>query len=193
MSYPPPPGPDQNNPFQPPAGQQQYPGAPPQPDMSKQQPYPAYQQYPGGPAGMPFAGPPQSMPGTVKTARVLLFVFGSLSVIGSLFMFYIAGNADDPELIRDLGGKPEAGVFGALGVLVLAVAALAIISASMFGKGGSGVRVMAIITGSVYCLMGLGNLASGAPVGILTVAAGVLIIVFTANSNGSAWFKRPRV
>lgn len=193
MSNPPPPGgPDPGNPFQPPApGQQPPPGQ--QPDLSKQQPYPAYPQYPGGAAQMPYATGPQTMPGTVKTARVLLFVFGGLSTIGSLFLFYVAGNTDDPELIRELGGKPEAGAFAALGLLVLALAVLAIVSASMFGKGGNGVRVLAIVVGSVYTLLGLINLASGAPVGILTLAAGVLIIVFTANSNGSAWFKRQRV
>ena len=196
MSYPPPPGPDKDNPYQPPPAGYQQPGAQPptgyQQPAPAQQAYPAYQQYSGGPEQMPFAAAPMTTPGTVKTARVLLFVFGGLSLIGALFMFYVAGNADDPELIRSLGGRPEAGVFATLGVLALAVAALAIVSASMFGKGAGGVRAAAIVTGSLYCLMGLLNLAGGSPVGVLTLAAGVLIIVFTANSNGGAWFKRPR-
>jgi hypothetical protein len=139
----------------------------------------------------PWTGP-MRMPGTVKTARVLLFVFGGLSTLGALFLFYVAANADNPDVIRDLGGKPDAGQVTAVALLALAVAATAILSASLFGRGAGGVRALAIVAGSLYCLMGLLSLSGGAPIGILTLAAGILIIVFTANSHGGAWFKRPR-
>jgi hypothetical protein len=194
MSYPPPPGPDKDNPFQAPTGppptgyQQPAAGQPPQHPGPPQQAYPAYQQYSGQPAQMPFAPPMLSMPGTVKTARVLLFVFGGLTVLISLGLFYIAANPDDPDVIKALDGRPEAGGFAVLAILALAISALAIVAASMFGKGAGGVRALAIVAGSLLCLSGLFTL----PLGLLTIVAGILVIVFCANSNGGAWFKRPR-
>lgn len=193
MSYPPPSGPpnpgEQPNPFAAPQPGQQPPPAPG--PVAGQPQYPAYPQQPGAypPGyGYPGAAPMTSMPGTVKAARILHFVFGGINLLLSVAMFVIAGVADDPDVVEAVGEELPSGFFITMGVLLLVVAALGIVSASLFGRGKGGVRVLSIVTGVVLCITGVLTM----PIGFLTFVAGVLIIVFCSLKSAGAWFGRPR-
>lgn len=204
MSYPPQPGQDPNNPYaqQPQQGQQPGYGYPqgqqggygyPQQGGLPSYGGPAEQQYPMG-AGY---GAPMSMPGTVNAARIMLYVLGGLSLIGSILMFVAAAaigsvSADDPavqndaqfEMIQDLGS----GVIAGMGVLFLGLAAGGIVIAVKIAKGGNGLRIGAIVYGAVSAAVSLLFL----PLGVLFTVLSGLIIGFVAKSDGKAWFNRPR-
>ncbi|MEC4015978.1 hypothetical protein [Streptomyces sp. H27-D2] len=195
---------DPNNPYsQPPQGQQpgqqqygypqQQPGPPPgQPygQFPQQGGQPQYGGYPGGPMGGP-----QKAPGTVTTARVLLFVLGGLMIIASLALFAVgaaAQNDDVQSAFDDQGMAISGGLFIGLGVLVLAIGILEIIVAAKFGKGGNGVRVTAIVIGAILTVGYVVNLFMGNIVALLGLAASILIIVYCAKADAKAWFNRPR-
>ncbi|MBW1596606.1 hypothetical protein [Streptomyces sp. JJ38] len=187
--------PSQHNPYgqPPPYGYPQ----PPQPGPTG----PGYPQYPGGPGGMmPMR---MSMPGLVVTARVLLFVAGGLwalsMVFGLIMMLAAADIEDDPDFVV---AESDVVVFGVVVLLVgVALAALHIVSASMFGKGRTGVRVMGIITASLNLIIGgfslIGSLAqTGAPGGILItllwVITALLTVIFLSLRPAGEWFNRPQ-
>ncbi|OEV03565.1 hypothetical protein [Streptomyces oceani] len=204
MSYPPP-GP--NNPY----AQSPPPGAPP-PGYAQQGPPPGPPGgYPGGAYnyGYPQAPHPgglwmpERMPGTVITARVLLFVAGALWGLCALFILIVGAALNDVagELpMADGGGDVALG--GALIMFVIfgGLAALHIVPASMFGRGTQGTRVTAIIAASVNALMpclGFFALASednlGNPITLLLWAAtAILTIVFCSLAQAGQWFNRPR-
>ncbi|MFE9336064.1 hypothetical protein [Streptomyces sp. NPDC007063] len=224
MSYPPPPG-QQPNPYTtPPQGGQGAPYGYPgqgagqpghgQPGYSQ----PGYSQpgygYPGGvppyPGGGPGAGmqPSVSMPGQVVTARVLLFVAGSMWALLAVIVFFLGLVANDA--VNDLPGVDTAGG-AALGVAFIGLlifgglAALHIVPASMFGKGRVGTRVTAIIAASVNALLPLLGCfgALGSAVGgedaasiffwyILWLATAVVTLIFCCLGPASQWFNRPQ-
>lgn len=181
--------PGANNPYGPPHDQQggsypQYPGQPQQPG----QPGQPYGGYPGGPPV------PAEMSGTLKAAQVLLFVFGGLGILGGLLVAGVGallGNPDVQDAIEDQGGLPEgtsAGLLIALGLFSLIVSIASIVVGTKFGNGGSGIRIAAIVCGGLLVLGGLFYL----PLGMLWMIGGVLVVVFTAKKDASAWFGRPR-
>lgn len=197
MSYPP--GPD--NPYgeqppqqpygypqQPPQGQPQQPGYgyPAYPQQAQQQP--GYDPYGGGYGGYP--GMPPQMPGKVKATRVILFILAGLQLIVGLLGF-AAGAAlsstDTASQVEDQLGYPMA-VYYAIMVYTVIVAIITIVIAAQFRKGGNGIRIAAIVLGALNAAGSVANL----PQGILGIAIGVLVIVFMANSESAAWFKRPR-
>lgn len=207
MSYPNP-----NNPYGPPpggpppggpppqGGPYGYPQQPPPPQAGYGYSYPPQGGYPGGPGG-PMV--PMNMPGTVVTARVLLFVAGSLWVILAILMFVLAAGSqnlkdeDVPE-IADFADVAS-GIGVVFGVVFGVLAALHIVSASMFGKGAGGVRALAIVAASLNSLLALLSLLSsltaegGNPVlPVLWAGTAILTIVFCANGQASQWFNRPR-
>ncbi|NJQ01689.1 hypothetical protein [Streptomyces zingiberis] len=194
-----------NNPYGPPQsggnpaahGQQQggYGQAPP--------PYPGggygqapYPQQPGQPYGGHPGGNqmPEQMPGTLKAARVLLFVFGGLGIIGGFFV--TAGgaalnNAEVRDAVENQGGLPEglsAGLLLALGLFSVALSIAGIVVAAKFGKGGSGVRIATLVIGALMIVTGIFYV----PLGILWIIVGALVVVFAALKDGAAWFGRPR-
>lgn len=205
MSYPPPPGQNPNNPYAAPqqGGQPGY-GYPQQ--GQPQQPYGYPQQggmpgYPGGPI------PPNvaRMPGPVITARVLLFVAGSLWGLFAVIIligFLVASDAVDdvPGLDGASGGAAGIGVI--LFLIFGGLAALHIVPASMFGKGRTGTRVTAIIAASVNALLpllgvlGVAANNDAAPGGmllyILWLATAILTIIFCSLSAAGQWFNRPQ-
>ncbi|MES4893283.1 hypothetical protein [Streptomyces sp. NPDC096012] len=79
-------------------------------------------------------------------------------------------------------------------------AALALVLAARFGKGGNALRIGTIVYGAWHCVVGtftLGLTAGVAPTAIVMaavveLAAGVLLIVFMVQRDGVAWFSRPR-
>ncbi|WP_431984922.1 hypothetical protein [Streptomyces qinglanensis] len=224
MTYPPPPG-QQPNPYATP--QQGSQGAPyGYPAQGAGQPgyaqpgynQPGYSQpgygYPGGvppyPGGGPGGGiqPTVSMPGQVVTARVLLFVAGSMWALLAVIIFFLGLVANDA--VNDIPGVDAAGG-AALGVAFFGLlifgglAALHIVPASMFGKGRIGTRVTAIIAASVNALLPLLGCfgALGSAVGgddaasiffwyILWLATAVVTLVFCCMGPASQWFNRPQ-
>ncbi|PGH48615.1 hypothetical protein [Streptomyces sp. Ru87] len=185
---------DPNNPYAAPQGGQypSYPqggGQPPQGQPGHPAPNQPYgQPYPGG-----NAMPPQ-MPGMLKAARVLLFVFGGLGIVGGFFTA-IGGsalsNADVQEAFEDQGlavDESMAGILIAVGVVGLLVSVAQIVIAAKFGKGGPGVRIAGIVSAVVMAAVGIFYF----PLGIVWIIVGILIVVFLAVKDSAAWFAGPR-
>ncbi|MEV5814242.1 hypothetical protein [Streptomyces mutabilis] len=188
---------DPNNPYGPPQGQQ--------PGYGNQQPsqgqpgygYPQGQQpgygYPSAPpVQQPYGGgAPTTMPGTVSAARVMLWVIVGLQVIGTA-LFAISAVAvdqakDDPAF-EELADYPT-GVLWAIAVLALAWLVWAAVLAVKFKTGGNGLRVTALVFGILTAVIAVYPFTL---FGIIHLVLGILIAVFVGNSNGAAWFKRPR-
>ncbi|MFR9676252.1 hypothetical protein [Streptomyces sp. TR06-5] len=197
MTYPPQPGQDPNNPYAQPQGQPGY-GYPQQQGYGYPQQQGGLPQY-GGPAeGYPMGGGygmPMAMPGGVKAARVLLYVQGGLGLLGSILILVFAamlgGSGSDSgssAVEADLYSSVGAGVLALFAVFSLVLAVFGIVLATKFANGGNGVRIGAIVYGSIVIALGLFTL----PGGILSLVLGVLVVVFVAKSDGNAWFNRPR-
>ncbi|MFI8518331.1 hypothetical protein ACIGEZ_10985 [Streptomyces sp. NPDC085481] len=192
---------DPNNPYgQQPQGQQPgygYPQQTPQ-GVPGQQGYgypaaPPVSPYGAGPGGFP--GGPAEMPGGVKAARVILWIIGALNLIGGLVAIAVSFSIDkeleksgastaDAEAFADLGQAVIIGV----GVFSIVFAVLGMILAAKFKSGGNGVRICSIVYAAFIVLFSLFSL----PLGVVSLALGVLIIVFCSKQDGSAWFNRQR-
>ncbi|MEV0036107.1 hypothetical protein [Streptomyces sp. NPDC050804] len=196
---------DPNNPY----GQQgQQPGQQPgygQPSGQQGYGYPQGQQpgygYPQAPPVQPYGGYPggpggqMEMPGGVKAARVMLWVISAFQILAGVLLLASMGTIDeaidnsgatsaDAQTFADLGK----GILAFMAVLMLIFAALSILLALKMKNGGNATRVCAIVYGAFATLGGVFSL----PLGIVTMALGILIIVFVAKSDGAAWFQRPR-
>ncbi|MFD1662735.1 hypothetical protein ACFSL4_32355 [Streptomyces caeni] len=190
---------DPNNPYGAPQGQPGY-GYPQgqQPGHGYPSAPPLQQPYGGYPAG------PVEMPGTVKAARVMLFVLGGFQALSGVLMMAASAwfakkfedavssdssvSSEDASRVADIG----AGVMIVLGVIVLAFAFWAIFTAVKFSRGAGGVRVSAIVYASLVVLFSLLSLVGANVFALISLVLGILIIVFCANRNGGAWFNRPR-
>ncbi|MCG5117311.1 hypothetical protein M2168_006400 [Streptomyces sp. CZ24] len=181
------------------------PSYPPQPQMS---PGFGYVQQPG------YAGAFLDMPQRVKAARIALFLLaGFLIILGltALAQADAAQSALDSYSGSWWSNAPaveeaeqEAAVQMGLAQSGMAqgvvYAALALVLAARFGKGGNALRIATIVYGAWHCVVGtftLGLTASIAPTAIVMaalveLAAGVLLIVFMVQRDGVAWFSRPR-
>ncbi|GEB48877.1 MULTISPECIES: hypothetical protein [Streptomyces] len=204
MSYPPPPGspgPDPHNPYAPPQGGAPY-GYPQQGAPGYGYPQAGMPAYPGGPMQQPFV----SMPGQVVTARVLLFIAGSLW--GLLAVLMLIGGLAANSMIRDVPVANSVGA-GALGAALIGfvvfggMATLHIVPASMFGKGATGTRVTAIIGATLNTIVAMlaffGSIGSDESsaggsmvIALLWLATAVLTIIFCSMSQAGHWFNRPR-
>ncbi|MER7946152.1 hypothetical protein ABTY59_02015 [Streptomyces sp. NPDC096079] len=187
---------DPNNPYGQPQGQGQQPGYG-YPQQTPQGVPPQGYGYPAAPPVSPYGGYPgahMEMPGGVKSARVMLWIMSVFNVIGGLAaigMSFAIDSADldtsgsssaDAEAFADLGQ----GIMIGAGIISLIFAVFGIVLAVKFKTGGNGVRVGAIVWASFAVLFSLFSL----PLGIVSLALGVLIIVFVAKSDGASWFKR---
>lgn len=178
--------PESNDPYKVPppgAGQPQQSGTPSYPQSSG---IPAAAPYAGGPAPAPTV-----IPGKTKTARILMFVAGGLLALVSLLnLVMILSDPDEFEkTAKDSAGVEVAsGVYVTLFAIFLVFAAVGIFLATRFGTDGNGVRVGSLAWASVGIVVGLLSL----PLGAVTLVLSVLTIVFLANSESVAWFKRPR-
>ncbi|WP_406429298.1 hypothetical protein [Streptomyces sp. NBC_01589] len=188
---------DPNNPY----GQQ--PGGQPGYGYPQQAPQGVPQQGYGYPAAPPvpqfgaagFGGGPLEMPGGVKAARVMLYVITGLQVIGAV-IFAIAAVAvnaakNDATVKDDVQFQQLADYSGGAlwGIVVFAVlwGIFAVFLAVKFGKGGNGIRITAIVFGSITALLGIYPFIV---VGLVHTVLAILIIVFVARADGSAWFNR---
>ncbi|MER5770614.1 hypothetical protein [Streptomyces sp. NPDC001985] len=195
---------DPNNPYgqqqggQPGYGQPQQGQAPGQPG---QPPYgypqaPPVQPYDGGYGGG-YGGPPTTMPGTLSAARVMLYVIAALQLIGAALILLGAAAIDaaksNEELKNDVQFQELAefssGQVYAMGVFAILWGVLAVFLAVKFGKGGNGIRITALVFGVITAILGIWPFIV---VGLIHTILGILIAVFVAKSDGSAWFNRPR-
>ncbi|MER6298131.1 hypothetical protein ABT247_00985 [Kitasatospora sp. NPDC001539] len=200
MTYPP----DPNNPYgQPPAPGYGYPQQAPPP------PSPGYGYPPAAPGYGYAPAVPQSMPGLVMTARVLLFIVGGVQTILAIIYLIIGAAAKDAtNTIKHTTddnpftamGDAAAGVIIVVAVLFALFAALSITLGAKFGKGGNTVRVTTIVYGSLGGLVGLlillGAISAGTAVGLvmafLWLAISIIWITAMCVRDGVNWFNRPR-
>ncbi|WP_175407819.1 hypothetical protein [Streptomyces sp. TRM64462] len=177
---------DQNNPY----GQQQ-PAQPAQPGYGYPAAPPVQQGYG---AGYPAA--PMEMPSSVKTGRILVWVIIALQIVFAVYALTQLGeidkavegsglNSNETEAIADIGK----GVVVFFAGFAVVFALLGLFIGLKYTSGGNGVRVCAIVWASFAIVGGLFQL----PIGIGTIIAAILLIVFAAKGDSAAWFKRPRV
>ncbi|MFR9676253.1 hypothetical protein [Streptomyces sp. TR06-5] len=204
MSYPPDPqAPYGGGPY----GQQQPGYGYPQQQPAPQPGYGYPPQYPGAAPvpGMPH-GPAAGMPGQVVTARVLLFVAGSIWLLVSLLML-IGGFAAQNmlESVPGMDGGAALGVALLLFLLFAGMGALHVMPAAVFGRSGTGARVTGIIGASLNGLCGVfyvvASLAmisqdedGGAGlllVSLLWAATGITTVVLLSLGQAGRWFTRP--
>ncbi|MFV2118388.1 hypothetical protein ACE14D_08055 [Streptomyces sp. Act-28] len=186
---------DPNNPY----GQQQ----PAQPGYGQQQPAQPGYGYPQAPPAQPYGAgaghpaPQMEMPSGAKVGRVFMWVIIALQLVFAVYAFTQMGAIDeavnqsgtglsssDTDTIADIGK----GVLVLFAVFALVFAALGLIIALKWAKGGSAVRTCAIVWGSFAIVGSLFQM----PVGIATLIFAILLIVFAAKGDTAAWFKRPR-
>ncbi|MEU3691660.1 hypothetical protein [Streptomyces narbonensis] len=190
---------DSNNPYGQPQGQQQpgygYPQQAPQ-GVPPQQGY----GYPAAPPVSPYGGggypgAVTEMPGSVKAARVMLFVIGGLQMIGVIFgvlgALSIAAAKEDPTLKSDVQFQQIAdmstGAVWIATVLILAWGVFAIVLGAKFGSGGNGVRITALVFGIITAILGLYPFVI---IGLAHTVLAILVAVFVGKSDGAAWFNR---
>ncbi|MFG2635521.1 hypothetical protein ACGFX8_16720 [Streptomyces sp. NPDC048362] len=183
---------DPNNPYGPPPPQQQ-----PAPGYGySQAPQPGY-GYPQAPPMAYGEGAPQTMPGTVGAARVMLWVIAGLQLIGiALFAFSavkVSSARDDGTLKDDASFQRFAdystGLLWGITLFALAWAVFTVVLALKFNTGGNGVRIAALVYGVITAILGLYPFIV---VGLIHTVLGILIACFVGGSASSAWFQRPR-
>ncbi|MDT9688735.1 hypothetical protein Q5762_10265 [Streptomyces sp. P9(2023)] len=187
---------DPNNPYgQQPQGQQPGYGYPQQPGQQPGYGYPQAPpvQQPYGAGGYP--GATMEMPGGVKAARVILWIMSGFNVLGAVAMV-VMSFAIDSELEKSGATSADAAAFAdlgqglliGLGIFSLIIGVLGMVLAAKFRSGGTGVRVCTIVYASFMVLFSIFSL----PAGLISLALGILIIVFVAKADGAAWFNRQK-
>jgi hypothetical protein len=202
---------DPNNPYGPPQGQQppaapgygypQAPGIPPQAGGYPQQP-----AYPGYPAANMM---PQTMPGLMTTARVLLYIVAAVQILIGIFAIFGAATLNDASnagedtfgnnSFSDIG-HAGAGIILVVALLFLGLAALSITLGVKFGRGGQGIRITTMVYGILGALFGVLILISAANVNssaglvwaLLWIGFGGIMAAAMIAPSGAAWFNRPR-
>ncbi|MER5474496.1 hypothetical protein ABZX90_21500 [Streptomyces sp. NPDC002935] len=206
---------DPNNPYGPPPQQppaapptapgygypQAPPGVPPQGYGYPQQP--AFPGYPGGNMM------PQTMPGLMTTARVLLYIVAGVQILIGIFAIFGAATINDASNagedafgnngFSDLG-HDSAGIILVIALLFLALAGLSITLGVKFTRGGQGVRITTMIYGILGSLFGVLVLISAANANstaalvwaLLWIGFGGIMAAAMIVPSGVAWFNRPR-
>ncbi|MFB6982611.1 hypothetical protein [Streptomyces scopuliridis] len=127
------------------------------------------------------------MPGAVKAARALLLAVGAGNILAVLWIVVAAATL-------------ETGAMGELivGMLLLAalsfgmLAAAAILVAAKCANGGKGVRIGAVVVGSLIITSTAINAKLPNSAWGFGVTAGALVIVLSTRQNTRDWFDRPR-
>lgn len=199
---------DPNNPYGPPP--QQPPAAPNYgyPAQGQPQGYgypqqPPYSAYPGGNAM------PQTMPGLMMTARVLLYIVAGVQILIGFFAIFGAATLNDASNAgEDTFGSNDfsdighagAGVVLVIALLFLGLAGLSITLGVKFSRGGQGIRITTMIYGilgavfGLLILIGAANASSSAALiwALLWVGFGGVMAAAMIAPSGAAWFNRPR-
>ncbi|MCX4691461.1 hypothetical protein [Streptomyces sp. NBC_01408] len=155
--------------------------------------------YPQGAPGMPggFPGGPLTMPGGVKAARVMLWVIAGLQIIGIGVLFaaiaLIEKLKEEPELqgnaqFEDMAKLGSGVLYGLIALAVVYMIA-SVVLAIQCGKGGNGARIGIIVYASLGIVL---SLYPFFPLSLVHLVLLILVIVFVAKSDGSAWFNRQR-
>ncbi|MGH4033944.1 hypothetical protein ACQB60_33995 [Actinomycetota bacterium Odt1-20B] len=157
------------------------PPQPPQYPQNSQQGLPGYPgpaQDPGYGSGYGYGFAPQhpqTMPGVVRAAQIVLWSLAGLGVLG-----ITAAGA--------LGGARLAGAVTAAYIFFFICAGFAF----NFGKAGNGARVTCIVLMSVEILVALGTLGRGGGGAVVALGAAIAVIILLSQGAAGAWFKRPR-
>jgi len=191
---------EQNNPYGPPQGQQPGYGQPQgqQPGYGApqgQQPGYGYPQAPPVSQGYGQQPYPVTMPSTVSTARVLMWVIVGLQLIGTVVFALAAASVhaakNDSELKDDSSFQQLAdqstGMLWAFVIFAVAWAVFAIVLALKFNTGGNGLRVTTLVFAIITAVLGIYPFVI---VGLLHTVLAILVAVLVGNANGSAWFNR---
>lgn len=196
---------DPNNPYgqpqqQPPAQGYGYPQQTPpqQPGYGYPTAPPVSQGYGG------YLGAPAVVPGGVKAARIMLYVLGGFQAIGGValmvasawFADYISDSvsgdpalsSEDADTIANFG----AGAFIFFGAVTLGFAVWGILTAAKFSTGRGGIRISAIVYASFVTLFSVISILGANLFALISLALGVLIIVFCSKQDAGQWFNRPR-
>ncbi|MER5400019.1 hypothetical protein [Streptomyces sp. NPDC002599] len=207
---------DPNNPYGPPPPQQP-PAAPPGPPGYgyPQAPptvppqgygYPQQPAYPGYPGGNMM---PQTMPGLMTTARVLLYIVAGVQILIGIFAIFGAATINDAsnageDTFGDNGlsdiGHASAGIIFVIALIFLGLAALSITLGVKFTRGGQGIRITTMVYGILGSLLGFLSLINAADVGssaalvfaLLWIGFGGVMAAAMIAPSGAAWFNRPR-
>ncbi|MBY8340566.1 hypothetical protein LXH13_16815 [Streptomyces spinosirectus] len=182
---------DPNNPYGPPQGQQQGYG---HPQQQPQAPGYGYPQAP--PMQQPYgAGAPMTtMPGTVNTARVLLWVIVGLQAVGLIFVALglaaidKAKDSTNDSTIQNMLGDSTGILWGYL-IFALAWLVFAVVLAIKFKDGGNNFRVTTLVFAIITAVLGVYPFVL---VGLIHTVLAILVAVFVGNATGKAWFNRPR-
>ncbi|MGW4355013.1 hypothetical protein ACWELJ_23305 [Nocardia sp. NPDC004582] len=161
----------------PPEGQFPY-GTVPQYGTAPQYGFAPHGQVPGPYGYDPYGQFPQfpaTMPGSVRAAQVISFIFGGLGLALTVLAGVIAG-----------AGAAGAMCFGYLFPMILALVAIG------FRNGSGGTRTTALVLASIEMVIGLGGVGAKQPPGLLGLIASLVIVILLAQSGSAAWFKRPR-
>jgi hypothetical protein len=199
---------DPNNPYGPPPpqpptapgyGYPQQPGVPPQG-------YPQQPAYPGYPVANMM---PQTMPGLVTTARVLLFIVAATQILGGILLLFGAATLNDASnagedafgdnSLSDIG-HDGAGIILVLALLALGLAGLSITLGVKMSRGGQGIRITTMVYGilgalvGVLALIGAADADSSAALiwALLWIGFGGVMAAAMIAPSGAAWFNRPR-
>ncbi|MCT9083750.1 hypothetical protein [Streptomyces fulvoviolaceus] len=189
---------DPNNPYGAPQGQQQ-PQAPGYgyPQQQPQAPGYGYPQAPPVQQAYGAGAPMTTMPSTVSTARVLLWVIVGLQIVGvGIFAFAAAAlnaaknddSLNDDAAFQDLLGDSSSVVWGYTAFAVVWLV-FAIVLAVKFKSGGNGLRITTLVFAIITAVLGVYPFIL---VGLVHTVLAVLVAVFVGNANGKAWFNRPR-
>ncbi|RUQ21923.1 hypothetical protein [Kocuria sp. HSID16901] len=160
-------------------------------------------QYQGGnqPAGQPGYGQPQyqgsdfgqrsplDRPKSVKTASVLIFIVGGLTILGGLFGMLggLAASAST-EAADALQGIPPGALIG-LGVVDIILGLVLIFAGVAVRKGKNWGRIATLVITILLIISFIVSLIGGNFSGIVGV---VLLIIASVNlwkGEGAAWFK----
>ncbi|MEY2245688.1 hypothetical protein ACN6K9_003923 [Streptomyces sp. SAS_267] len=206
---------DPNNPYGPPP--QQPPAAPPgapgygYPQAPPSVPpqgygYPQQPAYPGYPGGTMM---PQTMPGLMTTARVLLYIVAGVQILIGIFAIFGAATINDASNagedtfgsngFSDIG-HDSAGIIFVIALLFLGLAGLSITLGVKFTRGGQGIRITTMVYGILGSLFGVLVLISAANANssaalvwaLLWIGFGGVMAAAMIAPSGVAWFNRPR-
>ncbi|GAA2699417.1 hypothetical protein GCM10010095_70920 [Streptomyces anthocyanicus] len=154
------------------------------------------------------------MPQRVKAARIVLFLLAGFLIIAALAALAEADAAQNTfERYSEVPGLMPSVLYAAQQKAVVQTsvaqtglawgavyAALALVLAARFGKGGNALRIGTIVYGAWLCVVSVFALALTADVAptatvigdVTELAAGILLIVLMVQREGIDWFSRVR-
>ncbi|MBC9719696.1 hypothetical protein H9Y04_45295 [Streptomyces sp. TRM66268-LWL] len=133
------------------------------------------------------------MPGSVKIARIVLYVVGAFNLLsGALVMISAQAVASGDTL--DAPGLEDytAGALYTLGLLALLLATTALTLASRMPRGRRGLRIGAITLGALVTVIGIINVLTGQVTALADATLGALLIANCCKQDAKAYFERPR-